>query len=81
MLRTSWTWTFAVFGLALMLVVGGWLVVATGSVLGFAIASVAGVALIGMWIWRARATKNALWTLIEALIAYVTGAWFWDRRQ
>jgi hypothetical protein len=80
-LRTSWIWTLGVFALVLMLVVGGWSVAVSGSVLGFAIALVASVALSVMWIWRARATKNALWTLIEALIEYVTGAWFWNHHD
>jgi hypothetical protein len=64
-----------------MLVAGVWLVAVNGSIPGFVVASVAAVALSGMWIWRARATKNALWTLIEALIEYVTGAWFWNHHD
>jgi NADH:ubiquinone oxidoreductase subunit 6 (subunit J) len=71
-------WFACAFLLTILLVAGIWLLLAS-SFVGVMLVIAAIVGLIGMAALRPRATTNALWTMLEGVIAYVTGAWFWYR--
>lgn len=77
--RAPWHVLAGTLILAITLVVGVWVWLIMGSILGLGLAAGATVGLIGMATWRTQATKAALWMIVEGTIAYVTGAWFWHR--
>jgi hypothetical protein len=76
-----WVWQIGVFAFALLLGCGTWLLIKTGTAAGLAIAAIGAVGLVSMWARHGRATRHAVATLIEALVAYVSGAWFWHRER
>ena len=72
-------WQLATLTFTVALFIGIVILLTDGVIFGFMLAFVGIAGLIGMSVWRGRATKSALWKILEALGAYVTGAWFWWR--
>ncbi len=72
-------WQFCVLAVSVTLAGGMWLLATTGAVVGFALTVVGATVLTLLWLLRRRETKQAMWTVIQSCVAYVSGAWFWHR--
>ena len=72
-------WQLATLTFTVVVVIGIVILLTNSVALGVVLTFVGLTGLIGMSAWRGRATKSALWKILEALGAYVTGAWFWWR--